>query len=245
MPKLKASKKQRKAPGLVLCRCKTRCLTFNAERGIYEGPGEHVTPKTRSDHRRDERLHELLSSKAQGNTIAVPIPPGQDVSDDDRPPGTDNQHHWEEIIELRLNTFREMPVDYGGGADALLFCNSPKEYGAYEFEYPEFDDEAGEGYQELPAPFPNTGAHSLVEDALCNRRYLERESMLWEICRTLESFRKTESTVRLHREAFGQLHELEREKALRWETEREGFAAGPSFNTGMWNSHSLRDSTRR
>ena len=164
MPRVKQGKGTRKPPpGLVLCRCKTRCLKFNIERGVYEGSGEHVTPKTRSFYRRDERLVELLRGARRAMDPAVdPTAELQQLLGDNSIDRDEEvpQSQWERILEIHLNVLRDMPVGRSGESE-LVFTNNPKEYGPYDFEYSE---DAVDGLSRpFSTPFPNTGAHSLVQ----------------------------------------------------------------------------------
>ena len=221
----KASNKRKKAhPDLVLCRCKAHCLKQNKDTGKYEGAGEHITLKARATYRRDEQLLELLRSTEEGVVPQIPFEGGT-LKGDKR----DSQTLWEDIIGAHLKLLRDIPVFHAGVNTSLTFLNSPKENGGYEFKYIEDEDGCGS----LAGSLPNTGTYSLTPSQSHNRHYVERENTLWEICRMLESFSESSSTRQLHGDAFHQLCELEREKAMQWASQCEEHPGGPYFNTGV------------
>ncbi|KAJ3544294.1 hypothetical protein NMY22_g2823 [Coprinellus aureogranulatus] len=219
MPKAQAQppRRNRKSskPGLVVCRCKARCLKLNPATGKYEGKGVPMSPKARVRHRRDERLSALLAETI-GTSSAI-----RPVDLDDEP---DNQRAWETLIRAHLEAIHDIPIT--SFRHPLEFANNPKESGPYQYEY---DEEAST----LPE-CPNSGLSALDTGVPANRRYLNKENALWEICRTLDSFEQSSTIQNLRSEVFQELVLLEREKAFRWETLREGYTGGPHYNTEVF-----------
>ncbi|KAJ3525918.1 hypothetical protein NMY22_g10376 [Coprinellus aureogranulatus] len=220
MPKARTQPPRRKRKsegetGLVICRCKARCLKLNPATGKYEGQGVPVSPKTRVRHRRDERLSALLAN-TEGSSLVIQE---ADLDDDH-----DRQGMWEELIRAHLEGLQDLAVT--SSQHPLQFTNNPKEGGPYSYEY---DEELGE----LP-DCPNVGRHALDTTVPTNRAYLNKENTLWELCRTLESFTLTDTTRHLRSEAYQQLALIEREKAFQWETLRLGYARGPHYSTEIF-----------
>lgn len=222
MPRAETRRTRRRAAavtgGLVMCRCKTRCLSYNEATGRYDGEGEAVTPDTRARHRRDERLAGLLhlnmAAEAEGN-----------VNIRNANTQEDWQRAWTTLIQAHLNALQELPAIAPN--HRLEFLNNPVEHGPYVYDYALDEDE----FTDSPAS-PNSGVHALDTMAKSNRVYLDRENTLWELQRTLQTFEQTPEVTRLRRETLDELTLLERSKAMQWETTRGSPFQGPFFNTG-------------
>lgn len=230
MPKQQGKPKK---GGLVLCRCKTRCLEFNPETGRYEGNGKKVTPKIKAVHSRDERLVALLQNGVQANDENMDrhLPPMDDISDESLLENDSvNQRKWQELITAHLDVLDEMASPVGN--NDLKFVNDPAIHGPFIYEYSLEEEADGRD----PSSLPNTGPHALDNTAPCNQAYLEREKTLWELGRTLESFEPTVETLVLQERVNRSQCELEMQKALQWETARGQHTSGPYFNTGKTGS---------
>lgn len=147
-----AARRGRSRPLVVICKCKSHCMTFNPSTGVYEGEGHPQSRSTRDNHVRDDRA--MMMANAAATTSATRLQAPQSSSNNWI------QHSYDDIDSL-------MSLPLSHSQRPFKFINLPAGHGP--FVWPNDSDHL----------HANRGLYALSSDR-ANRQFLFVANRLWE-----------------------------------------------------------------
>jgi len=208
---------------LVICTCRSYCLTFDPETQSYGGEGKLVTKSTAANHRRDDLQSQALDAFTERVATQVlnysPPPeflnhsPHSGSHDQNTPPPGFHDQPPPDDFYFAVETEIVYRCPWAPIDQSLVFAVelSP----TLQYRHPS----ASEIYT------PNREPHALDPGMIANAAYLENESRLCEIAKALGRRPTSDLRDRLLARVYEGLTMMERHKETEWNRQRAGSIA--------------------
>jgi hypothetical protein len=204
---------------LVICKCKSRCTTFNPSSRSYEGSGKPVSRSIRNRHARDDRIlaarervpQHTESSRRQGLQTTT-------TQNDLVHEVVDAWAHHVNLLEREVEWYCQLP--FTTPTAPLSFVNNPALFGEYVLP----------AVSELVRA--NHGLYALRSGIRANATFLVAEHRFCEIISLLIS-KESSTGDPLRERLYHELTRMSLEKGISWAQQRSHLEPGRILvNTG-------------
>lgn len=201
---------------LVRCKCRSNCLVFNPQTQTYEGEGELIPKSTASNHRQDDLLPQTLDTLTENvaTRVLTHASPSGSLSQDSLYPGFGAQNAGSPPDDFFFSL--EAEVMY---RCAWAPTNLPLVF---------VDPSPTTRYQTMSTSelhTPNREVYALDPRNRANAAYLENESRLCEILRSVGRQTPSDTRDRLLARVYEGLKKMEIHKETEWNRRLAGSIA--------------------
>ena len=223
---------------VVLCTCRSHCLTFNPETQVYEGEGTLIPKSTAANHRQDDLNSQALDSFTENIATQVlnySYSPPPELDDEDPPPlGFHGQLPPSDDLYFVLEAEAVHRCAWAPANRSLVFAAVPSP--TLQYQYPSTSE----------MRIPNREPYALNPEDNTNAAYLQNESRLCEILVSLVRRPASEPRERLLVRVCEGLAAMEHHKETEWNRQRTGsIARRHGYSVVETGTYPMQDSLER